>query len=137
MGSGQVQREAAGEAGALPQPFGPEHVRSDRLRGRYRAGGTTPLNLFPLSNSVNKTTHGATTPLLLADWWVRYLTKPGDIVLDPFSGTGTMGVAALQSGRSYLGFETVEEYHLIAKGRLEKVALEKPPEKPMGEAAGR
>jgi site-specific DNA-methyltransferase (cytosine-N4-specific) len=81
-------------------------------------GGSTPFNLLPISNAGNRTSHGATTPLTLAEWWVRYLTKPDDIVLDPFSGAGTMGVAALNQGRHYIGFEKMAEYHQEAHQRL-------------------
>lgn len=43
---------------------------------------------------------------------------PGGIVLDPFCGSGSTGVAALKSGRRFLGFEMTEHYFDVARRRL-------------------
>ena len=46
-------------------------------------------------------------------------SRPGDVILDPFSGSGATGVAAAQAGCSYIGIDTSEKAHEIAKARLE------------------
>jgi site-specific DNA-methyltransferase (adenine-specific) len=46
---------------------------------------------------------------------------PGGIVLDPFMGSGTTGVAAVQSGRRFFGIEREAAYVEIARERLEKI----------------
>ena len=51
---------------------------------------------------------------------VEAFTDEGDIVLDPFSGSGTTAVAALQLGRKYIGFEISQEYVDIANRRIQK-----------------
>ena len=48
-------------------------------------------------------------------------TKPGDIILDPFFGTGTTGAAAKQLGRKYIGLEREEQYATLARERISKV----------------
>jgi len=48
-------------------------------------------------------------------------TKPGDIILDPFFGTGTTGAAAKQLGRRFIGLERDEGYAKIARERIAKV----------------
>ena len=48
-------------------------------------------------------------------------TKEGDVVLDPFFGTGTTGAAAKRLGRKYIGIEREEEYVRLAEARLAKV----------------
>lgn len=48
------------------------------------------------------------------------ICPPGGVVLAPFQGSGTTGVAALQSGRRYIGIECVSEYHAIACKRLKE-----------------
>jgi hypothetical protein len=48
-------------------------------------------------------------------------TKPGDIILDPFFGTGTTGAAAKRLGRRYIGIEREENYAKIAKARIAKI----------------
>jgi len=56
------------------------------------------------------------------DWFEHYierLTKKGDIVLDPFIGSGTTAVACKRLNRHYIGFEINKEYCQIAEQRLE------------------
>ncbi len=48
-------------------------------------------------------------------------TKPGDVVLDPFFGTGTTGAVAKATGRNYIGIEMEENYIKYAQKRLEKI----------------
>jgi DNA modification methylase len=86
-------------------------------------GGTTPFNLLPVANanstnSAGSHGHGAGTPLAVCDWWIRYISPPGGIVLDPFMGSGTTGVACQRLGRSFIGIEIDPVYHAIAKRRI-------------------
>jgi len=53
---------------------------------------------------------------------VRAFSKPGDIVLDPFSGSGSTAVAAALSGRRYIGMELEGRYCRHARNRLAGVA---------------
>jgi DNA modification methylase len=46
------------------------------------------------------------------------VVKPGDVVLDPFCGSGTTGLAALQLGRRFIGIEISQEYVNIAERRI-------------------
>jgi site-specific DNA-methyltransferase (adenine-specific) len=49
---------------------------------------------------------------------IRLYSYVGDVVLDPFLGSGTTAVAALQSGRRYVGYEIAPEYCSLAETRL-------------------
>ena len=49
---------------------------------------------------------------------VRDFTDPGDLILDPFAGSGTTGVAAIRLGRRFIGWEKDPKYHAIALKRL-------------------
>jgi DNA modification methylase len=51
---------------------------------------------------------------------VNIHTNSGDIILDPFMGSGTTGEAALSNGRKFVGVELTEEYFNMAKNRLNK-----------------
>lgn len=62
--------------------------------------------------------HEAQFPLELADRVIRLLTEPGDLVLDPFMGSGTTAIAAINNERKYLGIERAEEYVALAKKRI-------------------
>jgi site-specific DNA-methyltransferase (adenine-specific) len=48
----------------------------------------------------------------------RLITPPSGIVLDPFAGSGTTGVAAVQEGFGFVGIEQNPEYHKIAEARI-------------------
>lgn len=65
--------------------------------------------------------HIAQKPVKLMEHFVRLLSNPGGIILDPFMGTGTTGVAALRLGREFIGVEKDKKYFDIAKARLEEV----------------
>ena len=68
----------------------------------------------------NKTGHPAVFPLQLAKDHILSWSNQNDIVLDPFMGSGTTGIACLQTNRKFIGFEISEEYFNIAKERLKK-----------------
>jgi DNA modification methylase len=87
-------------------------------------GGTTPFNLIPIANSNSTNSagshgHGAGTPHALCDWWIRYLTKPGDVVADWFMGSGTTGLAAIARDRSFVGIERDPAYFALARARID------------------
>ncbi len=46
------------------------------------------------------------------------ICPPGGVVLDPFAGSGSTGVAALQAGRRFVGIELSRHYHQVAEQRL-------------------
>lgn len=62
--------------------------------------------------------HPTMKPLLLMRALVADFTDPGDIVLDPFAGSGTTGVACIRLGRTFIGIERDEAYFEIACRRL-------------------
>ena len=62
--------------------------------------------------------HPSQKPLGLIERAILLASKPGDLVLDPFGGAGTLGVAAAKHGREWLMIESVPEYAAIARKRL-------------------
>jgi site-specific DNA-methyltransferase (adenine-specific) len=62
--------------------------------------------------------HGAVFPVELAEKVISNFTAEGDVVLDPFMGTGTAGVVAKSLGRSFIGIELDEDYLNISKERI-------------------
>jgi DNA modification methylase len=103
--------------------------RNARRFGTFRErGGVVPFNVIPIANSNGVSSagsegHGAGTPFDLADWWTRYITKPGDTVLDPFAGSGTMPLAAQARGRKAIGIEKEAKYVEIARRRIAAAEL--------------
>lgn len=68
--------------------------------------------------------HFAEKPVELITYLVMKLTQPNEVVLDPFMGSGTTGVACVQTGRSFIGIEIDKGYFDIAKARIEKAQAE-------------
>jgi hypothetical protein len=65
--------------------------------------------------------HPTVKPVKLMEYLVKLVTPTGGIVLDPFMGSGTTGVAAKRLGFGFVGIEMSEEYFNIAKSRIEGV----------------
>jgi DNA modification methylase len=70
------------------------------------------------SPRLRRNIHPTIKPLALMRWLVRLTVPEGGLVLDPFAGSGTTGVAALLEGRRFLGIEREGEYVDIACARL-------------------
>lgn len=69
--------------------------------------------------SPTKNIHPTVKPTDLMRWLVRLVTPPGGVVLDPFTGSGSTGKAALLEGFDFIGCEMTPEYAEIAKRRLD------------------
>jgi site-specific DNA-methyltransferase (adenine-specific) len=66
--------------------------------------------------------HPTQKPLTLLNRLILACTNPGDLVLDPFAGSGTTGVAAISNGRRFIGFETDAKYSDLARQRIRAAA---------------
>lgn len=65
--------------------------------------------------------HHTQKPVALFEYLIKTYTNQGDIILDPFTGSGTTAVAAVNTGRKYIGFEQDDKYFDTAQNRLEKL----------------
>jgi len=70
--------------------------------------------------------HPTQKPLGVMRWIVENYTSPGDLIFDPFMGSGTTGVAALQLGRRFIGCEIDPDYFAIAEKRISEAAKQPP-----------
>ena len=70
------------------------------------------------AESAKRVGHPAPFPLDLPYRLIQLYSFQTDVVLDPFMGSGTTAIAALQSNRNYLGFEIDQEYIKLAKRRI-------------------
>lgn len=71
------------------------------------------LEFAPIVN--NKKKHSAAFPDVLPEWFIKLFTDPGDLVLDPFIGSGTTAEAAIKLKRHYIGIEKQRKYWKIAQ----------------------
>lgn len=88
-------------------------------------GGRDPLNetaklsdVWVIPTSSGGDGHGAQFPLALPGRCISLSTKPGDVVLDPFVGSGTSIVAALALGRRAIGVDTSSQYLAVAEAKV-------------------
>ena len=78
------------------------------------------FNYWLMSNNGGNTGHPAPMPYQMAHDHIMSWTNPSDTVLDPFLGSGTTGVAAVQMGRDFIGCEIDSTYFDIACRRIEQ-----------------
>lgn len=69
-----------------------------------------PTNVLHLATECGNKSHSAAFPKPLPSWFINLFTEVGDVVLDPFLGSGTTCLVAKELGRSYIGIEIKEEY---------------------------
>ena len=69
-----------------------------------------PTNVLTLPTQCSNKGHSAVFPEALPNWFIRLFTQPGDVVLDPFCGSGTTIYAAHRLGRKYIGIDILQEY---------------------------
>jgi len=64
-------------------------------------------------------------PVKVLEWLVDKYSKPSDVILDPFMGSGTTGVACVQLGRNFIGFEINPEHFKLAEKRINDAIKQK------------
>jgi len=90
--------------------FAPETVGD----GRQTANDTA----YQRGKTARRNTHITVKPVAVMRWLTRLVTPPGGVVLDPYSGSGTTGVAAALEGFEFIGCELSLEYVKIARARI-------------------
>jgi DNA modification methylase len=107
--------------------------RNDHVRDESRVGSgfgkkvvnwigrnlVYPTNVLHLATECSNREHSAAFPLDLPMWFIKLFTQEGDLVLDPFLGSGTTAVAAKQLNRHYIGIELKREYYDLAVKELQ------------------
>ena len=110
---------SAAERDDLLFHYSPKASREEREAGLEKGGlvGSRANN------------HPTVKPISLMRWLVRLITPPGGLVLDPFTGSGTTGIAAVKEGCLFQGCDISPEYTAIARARIahwEMVDIESP-----------
>jgi site-specific DNA-methyltransferase (adenine-specific) len=78
-----------------------------------------PSNVLHMATECGNKNHSATFPVALPAWFIQLFTKPGDVVLDPFVGSGTTAVAAKELKRHYIGIDISSDFCEIARKRVQ------------------
>jgi site-specific DNA-methyltransferase (adenine-specific) len=110
--AGRKERERGCES--LPAKTGAQAVEreegSDGLNSPRAGAGRTAAAV--------RNVHPTVKPIELMRWLVKLVTPPSGVVLDPFTGSGTTGVACVLEGFDFIGFEQSAEYVEIAEARI-------------------
>jgi site-specific DNA-methyltransferase (adenine-specific) len=69
-------------------------------------------------NTFSKNSHPTVKPLALMEYLVKLVSREGAVVLDPFAGSGTTGIACKNLNRNFIGIELDSEYFKIAEKRI-------------------
>lgn len=77
-----------------------------------------PSNVLHLATECSNRSHAAAFPATLPEWFIKLFTKPGDVVLDPFSGSGTTMRVARDLGRDAIGIELKADYCALTASEL-------------------
>lgn len=84
-----------------------------------------PTNVLHLPTETSNRSHSATFPFALPEWFIKLFTQEGDVVLDPFLGSGTTALAANKLGRHYIGIEINEPYYRLALNEMQQQTLQR------------
>ncbi|HPX71307.1 MAG TPA: site-specific DNA-methyltransferase [Acholeplasmataceae bacterium] len=108
----------------IPQKYPGKKYSKGSKKGQYSGNplGKNPSDVWDIpnvkANHIEKTEHPCQFPIVIPQRLIKALTNEGDIVVDPFFGSGTTGVACLIENRKFLGMEIDEKYFLMAKNRI-------------------
>lgn len=109
----------------VPQKYPGKRAYKGPNKGQYSGNplGKNPSDVWDIpnvnANHVEKTIHPCQYPVAIPQRLVRALTNQGDVVLDPFMGVGTTGVATLLENRCFIGSEIQTDYFQISKRRIQ------------------
>lgn len=82
-----------------------------------------PTNVIHMATECANKNHSAAFPIDLPKWFIRLFTQPGDLVLDPFIGSGTTALAAMELGRNFLGIDLNPDYIELSRARVSEVQI--------------
>ena len=83
-------------------------------------GSRYPVSIQKFGYDNHGSGHATVKPVALLSWLIRTFTSAGQLVLDPFMGTGSTGVACAMEGRRFIGIEKDEHYFEVAEKRVKE-----------------
>lgn len=103
---------------------GPNYAKAVSVRAPYESTERYPRSVLKFAKDNRlKSQHPTQKPVALMEYLVRTYTDEGDTVLDNCMGSGTTGVACMNTGRRFKGIELLPENFDIAKARIETAAF--------------
>lgn len=93
-------------------------LRKGKAKWINDIGGSKTVHKF--NNIIGNKLHPTEKPVELIEYYLLNSSQKNDVVLDPFMGSGSTGLACLNTGRNFIGIELDPQYFEIAKNRIEK-----------------
>jgi site-specific DNA-methyltransferase (adenine-specific) len=113
-----VAKASAAERNAGLDGF-PEKVTRDTYGDGLQGPRPHTADDYEWQRKGARNVHPTVKPIDLMRWLVRLVTPPGGLVIDPFAGSGTTGIACVLEGLNFIGIEREPEYADIARARIE------------------
>jgi len=82
-----------------------------------------PTNVIYMATECSNRNHSAVFPIELPKWFIKLFTQPGDVVLDPFIGSGATALAAIQLARNYVGIDISQDYVNLSRRRVAEAQM--------------
>lgn len=98
------------------------HIKVDKIKKRYDPNYVQPSDIleFNVVPNRNGKLHSAQKPVELLEYLIKTYSNEGDAVLDNCMGSGSTGVACINTNRNFIGIELDENYYKISNERIEK-----------------
>jgi DNA modification methylase len=124
--SGQIRITEGGQnIGSFNFAPGQNTNGNKRVQGKVSMGGASRFFYVAKASKRDRNegleasnSHPTVKPTTLMEYLIKLVTPPGGLVLDPFTGSGSTGKAAILQGFDFIGIEMTEEYLPIIEGRL-------------------
>ena len=103
-----------------------QHIGNEVKRTRNADDGFRfPKSVIKINKSINKNVHPTQKPVALLEYLIKTYTNEGETVLDNCMGSGSTGVACINTNRNFIGIELDPTYFETAKKRLEEAEVKK------------
>lgn len=127
---GAITWNTTGQYGALGfTQFMPYLFYGEDIKGIGSVNGVIKSDCIRISGGdgvgfrrTENINHPCPKPLNIMDYLVRRFSNKGDLIIDPFMGSGSTGIAAIKNGRKFLGIEMDEDYYKEAQQRIANAA---------------
>ncbi len=105
---------------------GNQNLHDGRWDQAFHPKGRNKRTVWEIPLGKFRDVHFAVYPEKLVETCLLASTKQNDVVLDPFTGSGTTGVVARKHNRSFIGIELVKKYQVMAQNRINETTFQKP-----------
>jgi site-specific DNA-methyltransferase (adenine-specific) len=103
---------------------GNQNLHNGRWDQAFHPQGRNKRTVWEIPLGKFRDAHFAVYPEALVETCILASTKKGDIVFDPFTGSGTTGVVALKNGKNFIGCDLVKKYQEMAQKRIDEILIQ-------------